>query len=83
MSQPVPSKPGSMNRTEKRRLKQALHDMNNALNAISMQTELAQVYSERGDDALAQAALRVVMTECRRCSSISHSVQSEFLVESP
>jgi hypothetical protein len=67
-----------MNESELRQLKDALHNVNNALNAISMQTELARMYIEQGNSSLAEQALQTVMSECRRCGSISDSAYSEL-----
>lgn len=67
-----------LNESEKSQLKDALHQMNNALNSISMQAELARMYAERNDNAKVEEALVVVMTQCRQCSSITRSTQKLF-----
>jgi hypothetical protein len=36
-----------------------------------MQTELAMLHAESGDNAQLQAALQIVAEQCRTCSSIS------------
>lgn len=66
-----------MNDADRKRLEQTLHDMYNALNTISMQTELAQMYWDNGDSDRAQAALEVIMEECRRCSSLGRDARDE------
>ena len=63
---------------EKTQLKDALHQMNNALNSISMQAELARMYAERNDNVKVEEALTVVMAQCRQCSSITRSTQDLF-----
>jgi hypothetical protein len=73
----------AMNDTETQSLRQSLHDLNNCLNAISMQTELAQMYAGTGDIELLQSALRVIMKECRNSSSISHGLQAGLPKTSP
>ncbi|MEX2123631.1 MAG: hypothetical protein WD795_07030 [Woeseia sp.] len=65
-----------LNESEKGHLKEALHKMNNALNSISMQAELARMYSERSNDKLVEEALVIIMSQCRQCSAITHSTSS-------
>jgi hypothetical protein len=67
-----------LNEDEKSRLKDALHQMNNALNSISMQAELARMYAERNDSVKVGEALSVVMAQCRQCSSITRTTQELF-----
>ncbi|HEX2138686.1 MAG TPA: hypothetical protein VHG33_03130 [Woeseiaceae bacterium] len=67
-----------MNETERQGLKDALHKMNNALNSISMQAELARMYVERNDSAKVLEALDIVMAQCRQCSTITRSTQELF-----
>lgn len=67
-----------LNEAEKQGLKDALHKMNNALNSISMQAELARMYVERGDSAKVLEALDIVMAQCRKCSNTSRSTQEMF-----
>lgn len=62
-----------LNESEKARLRDALHSMNNALNSISMQAELARMYAERGDHAKVEEALSVVMEQCRKCSGVTRN----------
>jgi hypothetical protein len=57
-------------------LRQALHDLNNSLNTIAMQTELARVYAGSGETELLQKALAVITNSCGQCRSISHRMQS-------
>lgn len=59
--------------TEKGRLREALHKMNNALNSISMQAELAKMYSEQNNNDLIKEALGIIMSQCRQCSAITQS----------
>jgi hypothetical protein len=67
-----------LNESEKSQLKEALHKMNNCLNSISMQAELARMYAERNDNAKLMEALDVVMAQCRQCSDVSRSTQSLY-----
>lgn len=67
-----------LNEAESRELKDALHKMNNALNSISMQAELARMYVEREDAAKILEALEIVMTQCRQCSAITRNTQNLF-----
>lgn len=67
-----------LNETERQGLKDALHKMNNALNSISMQAELARMYVERNDSAKVLEALDIVMAQCRQCSTITRSTQELF-----
>jgi C4-dicarboxylate-specific signal transduction histidine kinase len=67
-----------MNDSEKEMLKQALHEINNALNAMSMQSELAVMYGEKGDNKQLQTVMAGVMKSCRRCSTITHNLQSKL-----
>lgn len=50
--------------------------MNNALNSISMQAELARMYSEQDNNRLVGEALTIIMSQCRRCSEVSQNTQS-------
>ena len=65
-----------LNDSEKSQLREALHKMNNCLNSISMQAELARMYAERNDVAKLEEALDVVMSQCRQCSDVSRSTQN-------
>jgi light-regulated signal transduction histidine kinase (bacteriophytochrome) len=67
-----------LNEAEKQGLKDALHKMNNALNSISMQAELARMYIERNDNAKVLEALDTVMAQCRQCSTLTRSTQELF-----
>lgn len=67
-----------LNEAEKRELKDALHKMNNALNSISMQAELARMYVERADGEKVLEALNTVMAQCRQASTITRNTQSYF-----
>lgn len=69
----------AMNSQERETLKSALHEINNALNAISMQSELAMVYASKGGDEKLQSAIAGVMKSCRKCSTISHDLQAGLL----
>lgn len=68
----------ALSESEKRELKDALHKLNNALNSISMQAELARMYVERSEPAKALEALDTVMAQCRRASEVSHGTQGIF-----
>jgi hypothetical protein len=70
-----------MNSTEKKVLKSALHEINNALNAISMQSELAIMYANKGGNRKLQAVMAGVMKSCRKCSTISHDLQASLLAD--
>lgn len=65
-----------LDESEKKQLKEALHSMNNSLNAISMQAELAKMYSEQHNNELVDEALSIIISQCRQCSSISRSTHS-------
>jgi hypothetical protein len=66
----------SLTESEKRHLKEALHKMNNALNSISMQAELAKMYSEQNNSKMVNEALVVIMSQCRQCSAVTHSTHA-------
>jgi two-component sensor histidine kinase len=59
--------------SEKKLLKEALHRMNNALNSVSMQAELAKMYLEQNNTAMIGEALGIIMAQCRKCSGITQS----------
>jgi light-regulated signal transduction histidine kinase (bacteriophytochrome) len=65
-----------LSESEKGQLKEALHKMNNALNSISMQAELAKMYSEQNKNEMIGEALAVIMSQCRQCSAITQSTNS-------
>lgn len=67
-----------LNEAERQGLKDALHKMNNALNSISMQAELARMYVERNDNAKVLEALDIVMAQCRQCSTLTRRTQELF-----
>ena len=67
-----------MDEVEKQELKDALHKMNNALNSIAMQAELAKLYIDRNDAEKVKEALDTVMAQCRQCSAITRNTQSFF-----
>ena len=68
-----------MDEQEREALKNALHEINNALNAISMQTELALVHAGKGDTTQLQAVVAGIMKSCRKCGTISHDLQARLL----
>jgi hypothetical protein len=68
-----------MNPNEKEALKLALHEINNALNAISMQAELALVHARKNDGRQLQSTIEGLMKSCRKCSTISHELQARLL----
>jgi light-regulated signal transduction histidine kinase (bacteriophytochrome) len=65
-----------LNDSEKAQLKEALHKMNNALNSISMQAELARMYAQQEKTEMIGEALGVIMSQCRQCSTITHSTHT-------
>ena len=65
-----------LNQAEKAQLKEALHKMNNALNSISMQAELAKMYVEQGNSEMVSEALGIIMSQCRQCSAITQSAHT-------
>jgi hypothetical protein len=65
-----------LNKAEKGQLKEALHKMNNALNSISMQAELAKMYSEQDNSEMIGEALGIIMSQCRQCSAITQTTHS-------
>jgi hypothetical protein len=65
-----------LSESEKGQLREALHKMNNALNSISMQAELAKMYSEQDDTAMIGEALGIIISQCRQCSAITHSTHA-------
>jgi signal transduction histidine kinase len=70
-----------LNESERGELREALHKMNNALNSISMQAELAKLYTEQNENEKIQEALEIIMSQCRQCSSVTQSTRS--LVDEP
>lgn len=65
-----------LNESEKDELREALHKMNNALNSISMQAELAKLYTEQNEYEKIQEALEIIMSQCRQCSSVTQSTRN-------
>jgi hypothetical protein len=65
-----------LNDAEKAHLKEALHKMNNALNSISMQAELAKMYAEQDNSELVGEALGIIMSQCRQCSAVTQSAHT-------
>jgi hypothetical protein len=68
-----------MDAKEKEVLKHALHEINNALNAISMQVELALVQAQKNDGQQLLSSIEGVMKSCRKCSTISHELHASLL----
>lgn len=66
----------SLSDAEKVQLREALHKMNNALNSISMQAELARMYLEQNNSSAVEEALTIIMAQCRGCSQVSQSTQN-------
>lgn len=64
---------------EQGRLREALHGMNNSLNSISMQAELAKLYAESHDIRRIEEALNIIMTQCRQCSMLMRNTHSELI----
>lgn len=65
-----------LNQAEKAQLKEALHKMNNALNSISMQAELAKMYVEQDNSDMVSEALGIIMSQCRQCSAVTQSAHT-------
>jgi hypothetical protein len=65
-----------LNDSEKAHLKEALHKMNNALNSISMQAELAKMYAQQKNSDMIGEALGIIMSQCRQCSAITQSTHT-------
>jgi hypothetical protein len=65
-----------LDESEKGRLKEALHKMNNALNSISMQAELAKMYLEQNNNEMIGDALGIIMSQCRQCSAITQNTHT-------
>jgi hypothetical protein len=65
-----------LDESEKGRLKEALHKMNNALNSISMQAELAKMYLEQNNSEMIGDALGIIMSQCRQCSAITQNTHA-------
>lgn len=65
-----------LNDTEKAHLKEALHKMNNALNSISMQAELAKMYAEQDNGEMVGEALGIIMSQCRQCGAVTQSAHT-------
>jgi hypothetical protein len=65
-----------LNEAEKGHLKEALHKMNNALNSISMQAELAKMYAEQENSEMVGEALGIIMSQCRQCSEVTQSAHT-------
>ena len=68
-----------LSESEKGQLKEALHKMNNALNSISMQAELAKMYAEQNNNAMIGEALGIIMSQCRQCSAVTQSTHALLL----
>ena len=64
----------SLDRETAGRLRRQLHDINNALNSIMMQSELVKLHCqgiELNPDAL--EALDVILSECRNAGALTQS----------
>jgi signal transduction histidine kinase len=68
-----------LNQDEQSQLREALHGMNNALNSISMQAELAKLYTESHDIRRIDEALEVIMAQCRQCSMLMRNTHSQLI----
>ena len=68
-----------LSQDEQGQLREALHSMNNALNSISMQAELAKLYAESHDIQRIQEALDIIMTQCRTCSGVMRNTHSQLI----
>ncbi|MEJ2256664.1 MAG: hypothetical protein P8X98_06595 [Woeseiaceae bacterium] len=67
-----------MTASEQKALQRFVHHMNNSLNAISMQTELALLHTESENIAEIAMALKTIQTECRRASAKSQKAYEEL-----
>jgi signal transduction histidine kinase len=68
-----------LNQGEQSQLREALHGMNNALNSISMQAELAKLYTESHDIHRIAEALEIIMKQCRQCSVLMRNTHSQLI----
>lgn len=68
-----------MQKSEQKALKQFVHDINNSLNTISMQTELALLHSESENVPKIMQALKAIQAECGSASDTSHKAHDELL----
>jgi signal transduction histidine kinase len=68
-----------LSQDEQSQLREALHGMNNALNSISMQAELAKLYTESHDIRRIEEALEVIMSQCRQCSALMRNTHSQLI----
>lgn len=68
-----------LNQADESVLREALHGINNALNSISMQAELAKLYAESHDIGRIEEALEVIMAQCRQCSNLTRNTHSQLI----
>ena len=59
--------------------RQLIHDLNNALNALSMQAQLAEISLKDGDSDTAAASLTRIMEKCADAAKLSGALQTFFL----
>jgi len=64
---------------EKKAVKDFVHDINNVLNAISMQTELALLHADSGNLPEIEKALTAIQAECRRAARTSQDAYDELV----
>ena len=69
----------ALSQDEQSQLREALHGMNNALNSISMQAELAKLYAESHDIGRIEEALDIIMAQCRQCSMLMRNTHSQLI----
>lgn len=70
--------PASLEHTDQ--LREALHAMNNALNAISMQAELGSLYAERNDMVSLDEALHTIIAQSRLLRGLLQQAHTLFIV---
>ena len=64
--------------TERETLRALVHSLNNSLNVVTLQAELAQMFLQKGDVPLAQQALAVVLSECASSSQLTRLIYREL-----
>lgn len=60
------------------RLQESLHEINNVMNAMTMQAELTRFHLENRDYELALTALEIVLAKCGEAGKLSAAVRQEL-----
>lgn len=60
------------------RLQESLHEINNVMNAMSMQAELTRFHLENKDYDLALSALEIVLAKCGEAGQLSAAARQEL-----